>query len=273
MCGRYAVTKNPAKLVEEFGATDATEGQAPKPNHNVAPTKTVPTVVQRHPRNDDGEPDQQRTERTLRLMRWGLVPFWAKDSAGGARMINARSETASSKPAFRAAMKKRRCLIPADGWFEWRRDPEGKQPFYMTDPSGASLAFAGLWETWRAKDAEPDTPPLVTCTVLTTAAIGQLTEVHDRMPLLMQPDNWARWLDPDVADATDLLEPPGLDVVDGLELRPVSSAVNSVRNNGPELLDRVEPAVDLGAVGGDSPTLFDAGGEARVSETSGTRAR
>ncbi|MQA10085.1 MAG: SOS response-associated peptidase [Pseudonocardiaceae bacterium] len=261
MCGRYAATKNPAKLIEEFDAVDATEGQAPGPNHNVAPTKPVMTVVQRHPRDDDGEPDPEQTVRSLRVMRWGLVPFWAKDPSSGSRMINVRAESAASKPAFRAALAKRRCLIPADGWYEWRRDPEGKQPFFMTGSDGAIVAFAGLWETWRDKNAEEDAPPLVTCSVITTDAVGQLTEIHNRMPLLMPQDAWASWLDPDSSDVGHLLAPPPLELVDRLELRPVSSAVNNVRNNGPELLERVTPSVDLAATEQDTPTLFDAGAD------------
>jgi putative SOS response-associated peptidase YedK len=182
-------------------------------------------------------------------MRWGLVPFWAKDPSVGARMINTRAETAKEKPAFRKALTRRRCLVPADGWFEWRagapaagggkRGP--KEPFYMTNPDGASLAFAGLWETWRDPNGAPGARPLITCSVLTTDAVGRLTEIHDRMPFVLPRQRWAGWLDPDRTDVTDLLAPPELDRVDGLELRPVSTKVNSVRNNGPALLERVEP--------------------------------
>lgn len=254
MCGRYAATKDPATLAAEFDAIDATGEDAPPADHNVAPTKSVVVVVDRHPRDAEGAPDQERVERSLRVMRWGLVPHWAKDRGVGARMINARADTAGTKPAFRTALVKRRCLLPADGWFEWRRDPGGKQPFFMTRTDGASLAFAGLWSTWRDPAAEDqDAPPLVTCAVLTTDAVGELAGVHDRMPLLLGPDAWAAWLDPDRAEVADLLREPDADALRALELRPVSSAVNSVRNNGPALVARVEPAVDL-----DEPTLFDA---------------
>jgi putative SOS response-associated peptidase YedK len=218
----------------------------------VAPTKQVVSVVTRHPRDADGEPDPERSERSLRMMRWGLVPHWAKSKSVGARMINARADTAGSKPAFRTSLAKRRCLLPADGWFEWRRDAAGKQPFFLTRTDGHSLALAGLWSTWRDPAAEPDAPPLVTCAVLTTDAVGQLTGIHDRMPLVLPPDAWASWLDPDNADVEGLLVPPDRSLVDELELRPVSDAVNSVRNNGPTLVERAEPAdesVDL--------TLFD----------------
>src|SRR5262245_33623341 len=124
MCGRYSASKSPAKLVEEFGAADETAGKAREADYNVAPTKNVVTVVQRHPRDADGNlRAEEPTERTLRLMRWGLVPFWAKDPSVGNRMINTRAETATEKPAFRKALAKRRCLVPADGWYEWRRGP------------------------------------------------------------------------------------------------------------------------------------------------------
>jgi putative SOS response-associated peptidase YedK len=244
MCGRYAATKNPADLVKEFDAVDETDGKARDADYNVAPTKNVVTVVQRHPRDADGQvlPDEPAV-RSLRIMRWGLVPFWAKDPSVGNRMINTRAETATEKPAFKKALAKRRCLVPADGWYEWRRDGKKKEPFFMT---GEDLAFAGLWETWR--DPKGDgAHPLVTFSIITTDAIGQLTDVHNRMPLLMTKDKWGTWLDPDREDVGDLLTPP-LDLVDTLELRPISDRVNNVRNNGPELLDRVEPGTaDLDA--------------------------
>lgn len=252
MCGRYASTKDPAKLAAEFDAVDATGEDAPRPDFNVAPTKSVVTVVSRHPRDDDGHPDEQRTERSLRVMRWGLVPHWAKTKSIGSKMINARADTAATKPAFRTSLAKRRCILPADGWFEWRRDPSGKQPFFMARQDGDSLALAGLWSTWRDPSADADAPPLITCAVLTTDAVGQLAGIHDRMPLLLSPDDWAAWLDPDRADVADLLGPPAPALIDALELRPVSDAVNSVRNNGPELLARADDVPDL-----DTPALFD----------------
>ncbi|HJQ45973.1 MAG TPA: SOS response-associated peptidase [Amycolatopsis sp.] len=243
MCGRYAATKNPAALVQEFEALDETGGQARDADYNVAPTKNVVTVVQRHPRDAEGTVlEDEPAVRSLRLMRWGLVPFWAKDPSVGNRMINTRAETATEKPAFKRALAKRRCLVPADGWYEWRRDGKKKEPFFMTGPD---LAFAGIWESWRAKtdgkkDSEdPTADPLITFSIITTDAIGQLTDVHDRMPLLMTRDTWANWLDPDRSDVADLLTPPR-DLVDTLELRPISDKVNNVRNNGPELLERVE---------------------------------
>lgn len=252
MCGRYAATKNPAKLAAEFDAVDTTGDEAPNADFNVAPTKPVLSVVTRHPRDSDGTADPDRTERSIRVMRWGLVPHWAKSRSIGSKMINARADTAGTKPAFRTSLAKRRCLLPADGWFEWRRDPSGRQPFFMTRTDGHSLAMAGLWSTWHDPAAEEGAPPLVTCAVLTTDAIGQLATIHDRMPLLLDPDDWANWLDPDNAEVDRLLAAPSQDLVDALELRPVSDSVNSVRNNGPKLLEEVTVATNL-----DDPALFD----------------
>jgi putative SOS response-associated peptidase YedK len=251
VCGRYAAAKDPAKLAAEFDALDAMDDHAPPADHNVAPTKNVVAVVQRHPRDEDGEPDPTTTVRSLRVMRWGLIPPWAKDRSVGAKMINARSETAATSRAFKSSLAKRRCLLPADGWFEWRREGGHKQPFFMTRPDGASLAMAGLWTTWR-DPADKDGPPVVSAAVLTTDAVGPLTSIHDRMPLLMTPDHWAAWLDPDAEDPGDLLTSVPTELIESLELRPVSSKVNSVRNNGPDLVEREEPTTDL-----DNPTLFD----------------
>jgi len=246
MCGRYAATKDPAALIEEFAAIDLTEGRA-RTDHNVAPTKNVVTVVQRHPRDAEGQVlEDEPAERSLRLMRWGLVPFWAKDLSVGNKMINTRAETAAEKPAFKRALASRRCLVPADGWFEWRRTGKEKEPFYMTGPDDSSLAFGGIWETWRPKD-DADAEPLITFSIITTDAAGQLTDVHHRMPLIVPRQRWDGWLDPDRSDVTDLLVPTPEDIVASLELRPVASLVNNVRNNGPELLARVEPEQELDA--------------------------
>ncbi|GAA2790700.1 SOS response-associated peptidase [Saccharopolyspora taberi] len=233
MCGRYASTKDPAKLAAEFAAVDATGSAAPGADYNVAPTKSVFSVVARH--SDD------ETERSVRVMRWGLVPHWAKSASIGSKMINAKSETVTSKPAFRSSIKRKRCLIPADGWYEWKREGTAKQPYFMTPPDGSSLAMAGIWSTWRDPEAGEDAQPLVSCSVLTTDAVGQLTEIHERMPLLLPTSAWSHWLDPEAVDVSDLLGPPPQDLVESLELRPVSTAVNNVRNNGVELLERVDP--------------------------------
>lgn len=262
VCGRYAATKDPATLMREFDAVDGTEGRAGRADFNVAPTKNVTTVVERYPRDGEGQAlTDEPTVRSLRVMRWGLVPFWAKDPSVGNRMINTRAESAAEKPAFRQALSRRRCLVPADGWFEWKAaeaSPGGKaakEPFFMTGPDGESLAFAGLWETWRDPKADPAAPPLITFSVVTTQAVGQLAEIHDRMPLVLPKRRWGAWLDPGLTaaeDVTGLLAAPERDWLDTLEVRPVSTKVNNVRNNGPELVERAElQATDLDA------TLFD----------------
>lgn len=239
MCGRYSQSKDPATLAEEFDAVDATDGAWPGPDHNVAPTTTVVGVVDRHPRDADGTPDPARLERSLRAMRWGLVPAWADDPSVGNRMINARADTLATKPAFRRAAQGRRCLLPADGWFEWRKDDAGtKTPFFMTLPGGRSLALAGLWETWRPKGS--DDSPLISTTVVTTDARGPLREIHHRMPLVLPAERWADWLDPDTTDVADLLAPPPDELLAALELRPVSTKVNNVKNHGPELVEEAE---------------------------------
>ncbi|HSO02867.1 MAG TPA: SOS response-associated peptidase [Candidatus Limnocylindrales bacterium] len=238
MCGRYAAARDTATLVEEFQVETVIDA-APDPNYNVAPTNQVAFVVER-PVEGAAEPQRQ-----LRVARWGLVPSWAKDPTIGARMINARWENAAEKPAFRSAFAKRRCLIPADGYFEWYLPAGGrpgagkprKQPYFIHRVDGASLALAGLYEFWRPS---PDDEWLVTVTVLTTDSIGPLAAIHDRMPVLIEPSGYSRWLDPAARVEA------GFDAtlaVDLLTAYPVSTAVNSVRNNSPELLAPI-PAED-----------------------------
>jgi putative SOS response-associated peptidase YedK len=202
--------------------------------------------------------------RSIRVMRWGLVPHWSKDPRVGPRLINARAESAASKPAFRDAVARRRCLLPADGWYEWQRLGTHKQPFFITPADGSGLAMAGLWSTWRSPDATA--PPLVTCAVLTTNAVGPLTEIHDRMPLILPAQAWQAWLDPGSDNPSELLVPPPAQLVHALELRPVSTAVNNVRRDGPELVEPglVEPGlVEPGLVERvepEQPALLDSDG-------------
>jgi putative SOS response-associated peptidase YedK len=246
MCGRYASARKRIELLEEFSVQRDDEAESLQPDYNVAPTKPVYTVVSR---SGSGPEDEQaaRTaapaERQLRVMRWGLVPFWAKDAKIGSRMINARSETVAEKPAFRRAFAKRRCLVPADGYYEWQPQPGGqKQPIYITRADGRPLAFAGLYELWRdpAMSRDDDDAWLWTTTIITTSAPDELGMIHDRMPMIIDPAGWTDWLDPvnsDLADLKALLTPAA---ASGLDTYPVSVAVNSVRNNGPRL---IEPAL------------------------------
>lgn len=244
MCGRFAVTTDPALLAEKIKALDetaaATDGKEPPgPNFNVAPTTTITSVVKRHV-----EPDDESTRR-VRSMRWGLVPPWVKTGTDGGPdtkgplLINARAETVTTSGAFRNSAKGKRCLIPMDGWYEWRGDKGNKTPFYMYGADGELLFMAGLWSTWRPKDAAKDTAPLVSCTIITTESAGPLAEIHDRMPLSISERDWDHWLDPDAPVDEGLLKGHG--DLDRIAIREVSRLVNSVRNNGPELIEPAEP--------------------------------
>ena len=246
MCGRFAVTTDPALLAEKIKAIDEAtpvEKEPPQPNYNVAPTTTVSTVVKRH-----SEPDDESTRR-VRLMRWGLVPPWAKtgehggpDTKRGPLLINARAETVTTSGAFRNSAKGKRCLVPMDGWYEWRGEKGSKTPFYMYGADGEPLFMAGLWSTWRPRKdgaAPSSILPLLSCTIITTDSAGPLAEIHDRMPLTISKSDWDRWLDPDAPIDEGLLRGHG--DLDRIEIREVSRLVNSVRNNGPELIEPVEP--------------------------------
>ncbi|WP_323793848.1 SOS response-associated peptidase [Nocardioides sp.] len=241
MCGRYASSRRPEELLEEFEVVESRVSTPLAPDYNVAPTKEVYAVVERPPAKDSPEP----AERQLRVLTWGLVPSWAKDPSIGNRMINARMETVAEKPAYRRAFAARRCLLPADGYYEWYPTDQltaagkpRKQPFFIRPRDGASLAMAGLYEIWRDPDRADDDPDRFrwTCTVITTDATDDLGRIHDRMPLMVEPERRAAWLDPRTprAELFDLLVPaaPG-----SLEAYPVSTRVGNVRNNGPELVE------------------------------------
>jgi putative SOS response-associated peptidase YedK len=219
MCGRYTLSTPAGRLAEEFQLDDAVEIP---PSYNVAPTQQVAAVLE-----DEGG-------RRLEMLRWGLVPSWADDPEIGARMINARSETAPEKPSFRRAFRGRRCLIAADGFYEWKRENGGKQPYYFRMQDGRPFAFAGLWESWE-KGGEGI---LRTCAILTTRANSVLSEVHDRMPVILPHDAYDAWLDPD-ADREELGELMIPYAGDDLETYPVSRFVNSPRNNDERC---IEPA-------------------------------
>ena len=242
MCGRYASSRKPEDLVEEFEIRTSKVDEALAPDYNVAPTKPVYAVMERSPSPRDAE-EQEPPERQLRVLTWGLVPSWAKDPSIGNRMINARMETVAEKPAYKRAFAKRRCLLPADGYFEWYPTEQltasgkpRKQPYFIRPQDHGVLAMAGLYEIWRdpSKDDDADDRFLWTCTVITTEAEDDVGHIHDRMPLMVERDRWADWLDPRIAGDTGLLVPaaPGQ-----LEAYPVSTLVSNVRNNGPELLE------------------------------------
>jgi putative SOS response-associated peptidase YedK len=243
VCGRYASSRNPDDLVEEFEVVETRIAAPLAPDYNVAPTKEVYAVVERPPSRESGRDRTGPAERQLRVLTWGLVPSWAKDPSIGNRMINARMETVAEKPAYRKAFAARRALLPADGYFEWyptsRTDAKGKpvkQPFFIRPKDGGVLAMAGLYEIWRDPTKGEDDPDRFrwTCTVLTTEAEDSLGHIHDRMPLMVEPERWHQWLDPTTAGDTSLLVPaaPG-----SLEAYPVPRLVSNVRNNGPELVE------------------------------------
>ncbi|KHO23427.1 bacteriophage protein [Mycolicibacterium setense] len=241
MCGRFAVTTDPALLAQKIQALDESAAKdAPPTNYNVAPTTTISSVVKRHT-----EPDDESTRR-VRSMRWGLIPPWVKTAEGGGPdtkgplLINARADKVTSSPAFRNSAKNKRCLIPMDGWYEWKGQKGEKTPYYMYGADGELLFMAGLWTTWRPQGAPRDAPPLLSCTIITTDAAGPLAEIHDRMPLTISAPDWDRWMDPDAPIDEGLLRGHG--DLDRIAVREVSRLVNSVRNNGPELIEPAEPA-------------------------------
>ena len=250
MCGRYASSRKPEDLIEEF-EVDRVDVPSPLPDdYNVAPTKDVYAVFDRIPKKEE----EAVPVRRLATVRWGLVPSWAKDPGIGSRLINARVETLAEKPAFKRAFAKRRCLLPADGYYEWyptqRKTARGKpvkQPFFIRPRDGGVLAMAGLYEIWRNPEvADPDDDGAFrwTVTVITTEAEDELGRIHDRMPMLVERGQYTRWLDPTVtpgARLSELLVPaaPGR-----LEAFPVSREVNDVNHNGPSLVEPVDLADD-----------------------------
>jgi putative SOS response-associated peptidase YedK len=222
MCGRFTV-KSPADiLIEEFGLTRVSAEFAH--SYNIAPTQMAPVVA------------HFRT-RELELFQWGLVPSWAKDRRVGARLINARAETVRTQPAFRDAFEKRRCLVLADGFYEWKREVGRKIPMYVRRACGRPMAFAGLWEAWLAPDGEM----LRTCTVITTEPNATMAPIHDRMPVILPADAREVWLDPDIQDAAALSALLRPYAVDDLEAFSVSPRVNSVANNDPECIEPEDP--------------------------------
>jgi putative SOS response-associated peptidase YedK len=256
MCGRYAVSARPERLADQFDVVDIFEG-LPEPDYNVAPTVAVPAVFERTVKStvkSEGEDGTSSAEvrRRLAPLTWGLVPSWAKDRSIGSRLINARVESVAEKPAFRKAFASRRCLLPADGFYEWYT-PDGhaadsprvsrgkgrvrKQPFFLHRGDGGLLVMAGLYEIWRdpAKDREDDSAWLRTCTVITTEATDAAGHIHDRMPMVVRPDSVDAWLDPTLTDPARVLALLATDATE-LEAYAVSTEVNNVKNNGPELL-------------------------------------
>ena len=225
MCGRYVSTSTPEQLAEYF-SVDEVRTDSLGERYNVAPTLDVYSIIERE------------GHRRLGTLRWGLVPFWADDPKKAPSPINARVETIHEKRMFRDAFEKRRCILPADGFYEWqeREDRKKKQPFYIHDPEDLPLAFAGIWGVWRPKD-EPDAEPLFTCAILTTEARGRMAELHDRMPVMLPSQLWESWLSADPQEAEHLQEVIAALGTPRLEAVTITERVNNVRNDGRELLE------------------------------------
>ena len=260
MCGRYAASTEIEDLLTELDIDLDRTGEparsllktpqqppAGQPDWNVAPTKQAPVVLTRHPRGEDEAAAKGDPARQLRLLTWGLVPSWAKDPGVGARMINARAETVLDKPAFAKAAASRRCLVPADGWYEWQVSPVAtdakgkprKQPFFIHRGDDAPVTFAGLYEFWRDPSRAADDPDawLTTYAIVTTAADPGMDRIHDRQPLVLEPGMWADWLDPELTDRGHVQEMLDFAAPGRFAAYPVSTAVNGARSNGPELLE------------------------------------
>jgi putative SOS response-associated peptidase YedK len=221
MCGRFAFYSPHEAVTRLFGVAAAPEVE---PRYNIAPTQFVAAV------REAGGP------RELAMLYWGLVPSWAKEKSIGARMINARAETLQEKPSFRTAFRRRRCLVLADGYYEWQRAGAVKQPYFIAFEDGAPFGMAGLWERWR----DPTTgEPLESCCIVTTVPAPSVADVHDRMPVIIPPEAHAEWLDPR-NDSTDrLARLLGPWPAPGLHARPVSRRVNDARNQGADLVEEV----------------------------------
>ena len=221
MCGRFAFYSPSEAVAALFGVTQSV---AVKPRYNIAPTQYIAAI-----RRDENQSNE------LTMLRWGLVPFWAKDPSIGNRMINARSETVAEKPSFRNAYRKRRCLVLADGFYEWHREGDTKVPYFISLADGNPFAFAGLWEHWHSKDSDES---LETTTIVTAAANDFLAQVHHRMPIVLQPDSAQRWLDGD----NELLDEV---VATGPKFRawPVDRMVNNARNESADLVDPAGEAI------------------------------
>jgi putative SOS response-associated peptidase YedK len=218
MCGRF-VQFSSLRTLEAHFPIDSIAGDV-RASYNVAPTQQVLAII-----HQDG--------RRLEKLRWGLVPSWAKDLSGASRLINARAETAAQKPSFRAAFKRRRCLIMADGFYEWQGQKGSKQPYFFALPSKRPFAFGGLWETWKSKNAADDDPAYKSCTILTTAASKSMQDIHHRMPVILQPEAYDDWLDPEIHDADRLAVMLQNHLVREMQHYPVSKLVNRVQNNSP----------------------------------------
>jgi putative SOS response-associated peptidase YedK len=220
MCGRFSQAHSAEAIAETFNLNAIPNWQ---PRYNVAPTQTVPAII------------QNKDEREFKEFRWGLIPAWAKDASIGAKLINARAETIAEKPSFRTAFQRRRCLIVADGFYEWKTQSGKKQPFYFRLKDGKLFAFAGLWERWIA----PTGNTLETCTIITTIANEVVAAVHDRMPAIFSPEQYDRWLDPEFKQTEELQALLHAYPAEAMATYPVGRAVNSPSHDGQDCIQAI----------------------------------
>jgi putative SOS response-associated peptidase YedK len=244
VCGRFTSTSSAQEVAEAFGV-DKVEAASLPPRYNVAPTNRVLAVTTRRkdaPAPGPGDGGAPR-ERVLEAFRWGLVPSWAKSLSVGYKMINARSEGIGERPAYRRALVRRRCIIPVDSYYEWQARPgtKAKLPWAIHRRDGAPMAVAGLWEVWRDPEAGPDAEPVRSCTIVTTSANRRLEAIHDRMPVILGEAAIDRWLDPELADREELERLLRPAPEEWFEAYPVSTLVNKVGVDGPELLEPLPP--------------------------------
>lgn len=247
MCGRYAASTHPDKLIEIFEVDEVPDSDPvtrpdglaewARPRWNIAPTDSVPAIIERS--------REHGATRLLTGLRWGLVPSWAKTPNEGARLINARFETVDTKPAFRKAFASRRCLLPADGFYEWRAETTDtgksyKQPYFITADDDL-FVMAGIYEFWRDRSAAASGADwLVSCAIITTQAVDELGRIHDRMPLQVAPQNWDAWLDPGLTAAGRAKALAHIPAPGELTWHPVSTKVNKVANDGPDLIVEID---------------------------------
>ncbi len=233
MCGRISLLTPPERLARIFDAVLAAGvDPAGRPSANVGPTRMVPGLAE--VAADEGG-------RVIDLYKWGLVPSWSDNPTIGSRLFNARAETVATKPSFRSAFARRRLAVLADGFYEWHTEHGRRQPYYFTRADGAPLAFAGLWEEWHGPASDGTARPLRTCTIITSAAGADMAGLHDRMPVVLDPDAIDVWSEADGKADRELLESMLVPGVPGtLVHHPVSAAVGNVRNDGPELIDPVD---------------------------------
>ncbi|MBD2346547.1 SOS response-associated peptidase [Anabaena subtropica] len=219
MCGRFTLTQSAEALAEFFHVQQLLDLEA---QYNIAPTQTVVTLLH-NPENN---------KRELRKLHWGLIPSWAKDRAIASKLINARAETVAEKPSFRSAFKQRRCLVVADGFYEWQKQKSKKQPFYFRLQDGQPFGFAGLWEKWKA----PGSEEITSCTIVTTVANELLQPIHDRMPVILAPQDYDLWLDPQEQKLQALQHLLSPYPAAAMTSYPVSILVNSPKHNSPECI-------------------------------------